>query len=87
MGWLGMTPVELCRQFKAQAQRDHGEEIDFVIGHIVEPKNPPPDWSIDPLVLWAWEPGTGRQRAPGTVEQFVLLLEWWREGGAACPTD
>jgi hypothetical protein len=39
----------------------------------------------DTLVKWSWDPGPGRQPAPGTHQQFVSLIKTWIEGGAPCP--
>jgi hypothetical protein len=41
----------------------------------------------DALVAWAWTPGTGREPAPGTQEQFAALVEAWVRTGAACPSS
>jgi hypothetical protein len=91
MGWAGLSAAELCRQFKALVLRDGHEDIDVLLGHIVKPPkedlNTKKKWEIDPLVSWAWNPGPGRDPAPGTVEQFVLVLRWWKDGGASCPSN
>ena len=39
----------------------------------------------DTLVLWGWNPGKGRQPAPGTNAQFGELMQAWVDSGAACP--
>jgi hypothetical protein len=44
------------------------------------------DAKPDPLVEWAWNPGPGRESAPGTFEDFVQLMKWWRDQNAACPS-
>jgi len=38
----------------------------------------------DPLVVWAWTPGAGRESAPGTHARFHALIKAWVEAGAAC---
>jgi hypothetical protein len=81
MGWGGLTPRELCMRLQGLGLND-------AIGHIlnVASESDPPDTSkVDPLVRWAWRPGPGREPAPGTLEQFVNVLKWWKGGGAACP--
>ena len=40
----------------------------------------------DPLVGWAWNPGPGREPAPGTQAAFGALVKAWADSGAACPT-
>jgi hypothetical protein len=39
----------------------------------------------DPLVLWAWDPGTRREPAPGTAATFAALIRAWADTGAQCP--
>jgi len=43
--------------------------------------------SIDPLVIWAWEPGIGRVPAPGSHKEFVDAMGSWIAGGAPCPEN
>ena len=38
------------------------------------------------LVGWAWNPGAGREPAPGTWAAFGALIEAWNESGAECPS-
>jgi hypothetical protein len=40
----------------------------------------------DSLVGWGWNPGTGREPAPGTQKEFGALAKAWVESGAACPS-
>ena len=40
----------------------------------------------DPLVQWAWTPGTGRSLPPISQEDFHALLQLWETTGAACPS-
>ena len=79
MGWTGLSAGELCRQLKDLAGRQGGD-VTLVIGHIVDGSR------IDPLVRWAWEPGPGREPAPGTLPAFIQVLQWWKAAGADCPT-
>jgi hypothetical protein len=74
MGWAGLTAAELCIQLKSLMPPDDAIE------HIVNPEK------RDPLVAWAWKPGPGRERAPGTLDQFVNVLKWWSDGGKGCPS-
>jgi hypothetical protein len=87
MGWVGLTPVELCEQFKQVEPREGCQGIEVVTGHIVRPACLKVDepWAIDPLVAWAWKPRPGREPPPGDVDQLARILAWWRDGGAACP--
>ena len=40
---------------------------------------------VDPLILWSWEPGIGREPAPGTNKDFVKALDIWISAKAPCP--
>lgn len=41
--------------------------------------------SDDPLVIWAWQPGPGRQPVPGSHDDFVRAMKLWIDAGAKCP--
>jgi hypothetical protein len=80
MGWGGLPAGKLCMRLKQiGAQAGGGDAVAHAIAHIVTPEG------LDPLVAWAWEPGEGRAPPPGTVGQFIEILEWWKGAGAACP--
>jgi hypothetical protein len=88
MGWVGLTPAELCEQFKKVEPQDGCQGIEVVTRHIVQPACKEKDyhWAIDPLVVWAWKPRPGREPPPGDVDQLARILAWWKDGGAACPS-
>jgi hypothetical protein len=74
MAWEGKTLGEICAQIKDPA-RNGNRALAALIEHIGE----------DHLVGWAWEPGYGRQPAPGTQKEAGALVEAWIDTGAACP--
>jgi hypothetical protein len=39
----------------------------------------------DDLVAWAWNPGEGREPAPGNQEAAGKLVQAWIDNGADCP--
>jgi hypothetical protein len=39
----------------------------------------------DDLIAWGWNPGTGRDPAPGTQEGAGQLIQAWIDTGAQCP--
>jgi cytochrome c553 len=74
-----MNSAELCRTFKSQARNGNRTPDQLVEHHATEP-----------LVLWAWQPGTrvdGTPRAspPLSHEGFVSQTKRWAEAGAPCP--
>jgi len=38
-----------------------------------------------PLVLWGWDPGTGRTPVAVPHQQFLAAFKRWRDAGAPCP--
>jgi hypothetical protein len=76
MAWQGKTLGEICRQIKDPG-RNGGHTLDQIVTHMAE----------DTLVGWAWSPGTGREKAPGTQASFGALIRAWAESGAACPAS
>ena len=74
MLWEGRTKEQICEELKDPSRnggRRTGEEI---IEHM----------KTDPLVLWAWSPGTGRTSPPLSHAQFVEALETWTRAGMPC---
>ena len=39
----------------------------------------------DDLVAWGWQPGEGREPAPGSQKQLGALAQAWIDSGAECP--
>jgi hypothetical protein len=74
MAWGGKSLGEICTQIKDPA-RNGGKTIDEIVEHMAH----------DHLVGWGWDPGAGREPAPGTQEVFGELIKYWAETGAACP--
>jgi hypothetical protein len=74
MGWVGLSRHELCLTIKDQ-KKNHGISLEKLIHHNGE----------DKLVGWAWNPGGGREPAPGTQREFGENTRKWVETGAACP--
>jgi alcohol dehydrogenase (cytochrome c) len=71
--------AELCAQLKDPA-RNGGRTLADLLHHV----------KTEPLVLWAWHPGTrlnGEERTmpPISHEEFVSTFEKWIGTGAPCP--
>jgi hypothetical protein len=75
MAWQRRTLAEICAQVKDPA-RNGGHTLAQIVEHMAH----------DPLVGWAWNPGAGREPAPGTQAAFGALVKAWADSGAACPT-
>jgi len=74
MAWQGKTLGDICRQLKDK-ERNGGRDLALLQEHAAS----------DDLVAWGWEPGEGRDPAPGTQELFGELIQAWIDTGAACP--
>jgi hypothetical protein len=74
MAWLGKSLGEICEQIK-DPKRNGGKSMDELVHHMAE----------DSLVGWGWNPGKGREPAPGTQKEFGALIKAWADAGAACP--
>src|SRR6266581_8997164 len=74
MIFVGRTPAELCRQLKDPKQTG-GRSLAQLLEHV----------STDPLVGWAWDPGTGRALPPLSRAETTSQMKTWIDGAAACP--
>jgi hypothetical protein len=74
MAWVGKSLGEICRQIK-DPQRNGGKSMEELVHHMAE----------DSLVGWGWNPGVGREPAPGTQKEFGELIKAWSDTGAGCP--
>jgi hypothetical protein len=74
MGWQGRSLAEICSQIKDPA-RNGGHSLAEIVEHMAR----------DSLVGWAWSPGVGRERAPGTQQELGALIKAWADTGAVCP--
>jgi hypothetical protein len=74
MAWEKRTLGEICLQIK-DVQRNGGKDLAELVAHMAE----------DSLVGWGWNPGKGREPAPGTQREFGELFKAWADSGAECP--
>jgi hypothetical protein len=73
MAWVGLDDQKLCNailstKFNGKMTRDK------IVQHM----------DSDPRVLWAWDPGPGREPPPMDRHEFVELIRVWIEEGASC---
>ncbi|EFL88244.1 hypothetical protein [Ahrensia sp. R2A130] len=76
MGWIGLSKGAICEQLK-DPERNGDRTMAEIHEHMAE----------DGLVGWAWNPGEGREPAPGTQDVFGQLTKLWIDNGAHCPTS
>jgi len=70
----GRPAGEVCRKLR-DPQRNGGLQPEELGRHFME----------DPLIGWAWAPGTGRQPPAMTREALVAAVAQWLRAGAPCP--
>jgi hypothetical protein len=75
MAWQGKSIGEICRQLKDQ-NRNGGRDLAMLQEHVAQDHE---------LVAYAWNPGKGRDPAPGTQALAGALIQAWIETGAECP--
>lgn len=76
MAWVGKSVGQICNQMK-DPKRNGGKTLAEITEHNAH----------DKLVAWGWEPGDGREPAPGTQEQLGALVAAWVDTGAECPPE
>jgi hypothetical protein len=74
MAWEGKSIGDICRQLKDTA-RNGGRDLALLQEHIAK----------DDLVAWGWNPGPGRDPAPGSQDAAGQLVQAWIDSGAECP--
>jgi len=75
MLWEGRSAQQICEQMKDPARNGGRRTGEKIIEHM----------KTDPLVLWAWAPGTRRTLPPLSHEEFVKALDAWVGAGMPCP--
>ena len=73
MAWVGLNDQQLCRAI-VDTRTNGGMMRDQLVHHM----------ETDPRVLWAWNPGPGRDTPPMSQREFVALIRTWIEKGASC---
>lgn len=74
MVWFDKSSAEICAQIKDPA-RNGGRTLEEVAHHVRD----------DALVAWGWDPGPGREPAPGSAEETYRAILAWEAAGAPCP--
>jgi hypothetical protein len=74
MTWQYKSLREICLQIK-DVTLNGGRDLAALQEHIAK----------DDLVGWAWNPGAGREPAPGNQELAGRLVQAWIDSGAECP--
>ena len=74
MAWQNKSLGEICRQLK-DVTRNGGRDLAMLQEHIAK----------DDVVAHGWDPGEGREPAPGNQQAAGQLVQAWIDSGAECP--
>ena len=74
MLWQGLSSGDLCRAVK-EPKRNGNRGGAALTKHMED----------EPLVLYGWDPGKGREPVPIPHEKVVEDMKVWVAGGMACP--
>ncbi len=74
MLWQGLSSGDLCRAVK-DPKHNGNRDGAALIKHMED----------EPLVLYGWNPGKGREPVPIPHEKVVEDMKTWVAGGMACP--
>lgn len=74
MGWEGLDDHDL-----ADVLKDRSKNGDRSLAELRE------HMAEDPLVLWGWDPGVGREAVPMSHADFLRALDAWIADGAPSP--
>lgn len=74
MAWFGKSSAEICAQIK-DPERNGGRSLDEIASHVRD----------DALVAWGWDPGPGREPAPGSAQETYEAILAWSAAGGQCP--
>lgn len=75
MEWQGLSTPELC-QALTDKERNGGKSLDQLVEHM----------GSDPLVLWGWTPGGGREPVDVDHDDLMKALRLWVAAGGPCPS-
>ncbi|PIB24111.1 hypothetical protein BFP76_02400 [Amylibacter kogurei] len=78
--WHGQSSVNICEQMR-NADRNGGRDGAGLVEHILH------DVSLGGFIAWGFNPGAGREPAPGTLQEHLDDMITWTAAGMPCPND
>ncbi len=76
--WFGRTPAQICVQL-SDPKRNGGRDAAGLVKHLRE------DAAHKGFVQWGWQPGGGREPAPGSLDAHIKDVQVWGAAGMPCP--
>ncbi|NNK15901.1 MAG: hypothetical protein HKP51_03230 [Sulfitobacter sp.] len=78
--WFGKNSVEICTQL-SDPDRNAGRDWMGLAQHLVD------DAGHHGFVLWGWNPGSGREPVPYSLQTHVDDVLQWGAAGMPCPKN
>lgn len=78
--WVGRSSAEICAQLR-DPDRNGGRDAADLIEHITH------DAEVIGFITWSFDPGSGREPAPGSLQAHLEDMATWTAAGMPCPTD
>ncbi len=78
--WFGQASATVCEQMR-DPERNGGRNGDDLVEHIIH------DAEIKAFITWGFNPGGGREPAPGTMQEHLDDMVAWTAAGMPCPVD
>lgn len=78
--WFDQTEEFICAQMRDPG-RNGGRDGAGLVEHILH------DAELQAFITWGFNPGAGREPAPGTMQEHLDDMVIWTAGGMPCPQD
>lgn len=76
--WTDRSSAEICAQMR-DLDRNGGRDEAGLIEHILH------DAEVIGFITWSFEPGAGREPAPGSLQAHLEDMAAWTAAGMPCP--
>lgn len=78
--WFDQDSPTICEQM-SDPERNGGRDGSGLVQHIIY------DAEIKAFITWGFNPGGGREPAPGTMQDHLDDMVTWTAAGMPCPTE
>ncbi|MEM0949930.1 MAG: hypothetical protein AAGK37_21220 [Pseudomonadota bacterium] len=78
--WIDKTSVEICTQMR-NPERNGGRDAAGLVEHILH------DAALFGFIAWSFDPGPGREAAPGSLQAHLEDMVIWTAAGMPCPVE
>lgn len=76
--WFDQSSADICVQV-SDPERNGGRDGEGLVEHIIH------DAEIRAFITWGFNPGGGREPAPGTMQEHLDDMVTWTAAGMPCP--